>query len=507
MTTPPTTPRSVDAWIPVLDKVRLPISAREYQRAREALGRERASLRDIAEQLQDSPVLVLTILREANRGSDGGEPAESLEAALTRIGLQRTGELLGRLPRLPEGEPLPPFRQLTLISQHASHQASGLFAARLARLWQEIHWSSLLFLSPAWCLLGAYPHLLEAWEQRVLVRHEPVRRVESDLLGVPLIELCLALARHWRLPGWIVDGYRLLSADRRRLVKALHIVRDNEHPLQQQQALDADPALRRWLTLPSNTPVLANGLAIASHHGWSGLHTLRWQGLAALYLQQPMAQLQSLVHQRAVSSAHLHARPGLWHPALALVRPWEARYPAPAAPPPAPPTGDSAALIAWRRHCAELLAAPTPFANLLQLFNCARDALLAAGMQRVLILQQDPARQLLVARQASGLPAEALRLQLDPAHSQLLRQLMDKPRQLHLSDENIARFSAFLPGALKSVFASEHLVLRSLGAAPASLLLVADQAGAPLNPVALQAVGKTAQCIERAMDTFGRRAR
>lgn len=511
MTTSPPPPRTLAAWIKALDGVRLPVPQLDHQAAREALADERRSLREIAELLQVSPVLVLAIMREANRSDLGlGEQAESLEAALTRIGLKRANELLARIPSLKKGEPTPAFQQLVLVSLHASEQSSGLFARRLARLWQEVHWSSLLFLAPVWSLVGAYPHLLEAWEQRVLLRGEPVRRVETDLLGVPLISLCQALAEHWRLPGWIVDGYRLLGSDRRRLVRALHIVRDNEHPLAQQEMLDADPELRRWLTLPGNTPVLANGIAVAAHHAWSGLHTLRWQRLAALYLQQPLPDLQQLVHQHAVRSARAHARPDLWHPALALPMPWESRYPfAQQTPTAAPaPVPENPALAAWRGLCAELLRTPSPFANTLQLTTTARDALLACGLQRVLLLQLDNVRHLLIARQSAGLGHEAGHVQLDPTHSQLLRQLMDKPRQLHLTPENFARFSPLLPGALKSAFLGEHLLLRSLACNGRPVLLaVADRGGAALGDTALQAFARTVQCIERALDNYGRRPR
>ncbi|MBE0739287.1 hypothetical protein IH731_27555, partial [Escherichia coli] len=50
--------------------------------------------------------------------------------------------------------------------------ASGLFGARLARLWQEIHWGSLLTMAPVWALANARPQLLEQWQQRVLVQGE-----------------------------------------------------------------------------------------------------------------------------------------------------------------------------------------------------------------------------------------------------------------------------------------------------------------------------------------------
>src|SRR5690606_19502041 len=146
-------------------------------------------------------------------------------------GLKRAEGLIRDIPSVKYSDIPTPLRQMVMISGHASQQANGLFAARLARLSQEIHWGSLLFLSPVWTLLAARPELFDAWEQRILVKGEPASRVVQSLLGVSLLELCATLAEHWCLPAWIGQGYRLLCGNRRMLVKALHIARDNEHPL------------------------------------------------------------------------------------------------------------------------------------------------------------------------------------------------------------------------------------------------------------------------------------
>ncbi|MHB1370286.1 MAG: HDOD domain-containing protein, partial [Pseudomonadaceae bacterium] len=97
------------------------------------------------------------------------------------------------------------------------------------------------------------------------------------------------------------------------------------------------------------------------------------------------------------------------------------------------------------------------------------------------------------------------RLILDPQHSQVLRRLLDKPAQLHLQPDNIATFSALLPGTLKALFAGEHLLLRSLGSnGRVLMLLIADQDNAALSAPTLQAFDKTAQCIERALGNFSK---
>jgi HD-like signal output (HDOD) protein len=498
------TPRSIDAWLKQLDDVRLPIATHHHEAIRRTLQDSRKSLREIAEQMQDSPAIALAVLREANRNASSfSEPAESLEMALNRLGLKRTETLLDQMPVLDEAQIPLPLRQLQLISLHAAQQANGLFAGRLARLRQEIHWGSLLFLAPVWPLVATQPQLFEAWERRVLGGGEPACKVERELLGVSLPALCLALSRHWRLPDWIVQGYRLLVEDRRLLVKALHIARDNQHPLHQQQLLDEDALLRRWLTQPANSILLANGLAGSSHHNWSCEHHLRWQRLTGLYLQVALPEMQQLVHQQAVQSARQHGQPDLWHPAEALLWPWDAcrlkdlRAPAPAT---------NAQLDQWKQHCGKLLAQPSPFANVLQLTDSACQALQAGGMARVMVLLVDRMHSRLQAQQVVGLPSAAAQLRLDPAQSQVLRRLLTEPGQLRLSPANLAQVSALLPGTLKALFDGEHLLLRSLANnGRVVMLLVVDQGGGDIDTTALQVFGKTVQCIERALATFARR--
>ena len=497
-------PRTLDTWLKLLDGQLLPVPIESHQQVRRALADSRRSLRDIADLMQSSPALALSVMREANRKSTTlNEPAESLESALSRLGLKRTEELLERQPALPANEIPHALRQIQLISQHATQQANGLFAGRLARLWQEIHWGSLLFLAPLWSLLAAHPELLEVWQQRVLVKGEPAAKVEREVLGVPLLKLCLALAEQWRLPEWIIAGYRLLVNDRRMLAKALHIARNNQHPLQQQQHLDADSGLRRWLTQPANSILLANGLAISAHHAWNGPHSLRWQRLTGLYLQLPLDELQQQIHQHAAHSARQQNTAELWHPAEALLWPWDARRwqarPAALAP---------SAVHDWRQHCAQLLAQPSAFSNVLQLSACASQALQACGMRRVLLLLADRTHMRLLAQQSIGLDPASAGLSLDPQHSQVLRRLLREPGQLRLTPTNIAQFSALLPGALKALFPSEHLLLRSLVSnGRVVMLVVADQAGTAFSDTSLQAFSKTAQCIERALGSFANRGR
>lgn len=503
MSIPSTPPRSLSAWLQHLDGIRLPIAQSSHLEMTQALADSRRSMRDIAELMQQCPPVALLVLREANR--DASAPAPSVEIALTRLGMSRAEALLRKAPKAADEDVPLALRQIMLISQHAAHQACGLFGNRLARLWQEIHWCSLLFMAPLWPLACAYPELMRSWERRVMLEGEPAERVERELFGVPVRDICHALAEHWRLPEWILQGYRLLGSDRRLLVKALHIAREDLNPLHQQQRLDENVELRRWLTQPSNTILLANGLALAAHACWTGLHNLRWQRLTGLYLQLPLADIQQQVHQQAVRSARSISAAALWHPAQALLWPTgtpHLHYPAP--PKPAMKTD----LQGWREHCALLLRTPSPFVNVLQLTQCARDAVQACGIRRLALLLVDRERTRLVCQQSLGLGEQAIGLSLPVAQSQILRKLLEAPGQLHLTSANMARYSAFVPGPVKLLFGGDDLLLQSLGnRGRAVMLLIADMGGESFGEQQLQALGKTAQCIERALQQFAERGR
>ncbi|MDY7563107.1 HDOD domain-containing protein [Pseudomonas sp. 10B1] len=498
-------PRTLDAWHKQLDAIRLPVPIDSHAQVLSALGDNRRSLRDIAELMQESPSLVLSVLREVNHHSMGlSEPAESLEVAINRLGLKRTEELLQRLPALEFEDISPNLRQFQMISQHAMQQANGLFAGRLARLWQDIHWGSLLFLSPLWPMALAHPKLLEEWELRVIHKGESARIVENALFGVSLLKLCQNLAVAWRLPIWVTQGYNALINERRLLVKALHIARDHLNPLHQRQCLDADPALRRWLNQPANTILLANGIALSAQQAWDSPHSLRWQTLTCLYLQISLDELQQQVHQQAVQSARKHYATGLWHPAEALIWPAETRRIHRGMLPAPPPSAE--ALHQWRKYCTELLEEPSRFNNAMHLTTLARDALVACGMQRVMLLMIDRNMTVLRVHQIAGLEKDAMHLTLDIAQSTVLQRLLAQPTQLRLTPANNAQFSALLPARLKSLFSGDHLLLRSLSSKERVVMLVfADQGGGPLSEISVQAFGKTSQCIERALSSFSNR--
>ena len=498
-------PRSLDAWLERLDGAQLPVSARQREQLRRELQRADRPLHTIAQRLQTCPALTLALLREANRHGTGplGGTTEHLESALVRLGVNRAEAILLGLPERSASTLPPALIQLLQISQHAQHQAAGLFASRMARLEGEILCASQLFLAPLWALTQAFPDLLQRWEARVLGEHQPARAVEQDLFGVPLVELSLALARRWRLPEAVILGYQALCRERDTLIQCLRLARrPGANPLQHLQ--DDNPELLRWLTRPTLSALLANALALAAQHAWDDARSLRWQRLTALYLDLPLERLQTRVHCLAVDSARLLPAGPAWHPALALLWPTGSRRP-PAAEPPS--------LLSsffrpeeWRRLCERFSQQPSAFLNLPHLLASAAQVLELCGLQRFALLFSDRQGQLIALHQ-HGLPPRTPRLQADPGRWPLLPQLVAQSVLVHVSPQRNAGLCRKLPPDIREQFDERHMIMRGfdLGGRN-SLVLFGDQHGMPFSDRQLELLEKTARVIERGTLTFGRRA-
>jgi hypothetical protein len=90
----------------------------------------------------------------------------------------------------------------------------------------------------------------------------------------------------------------------------------------------------------------------------------------------------------------------------------------------------------------------------------------------------------------------------------VVRQLLAKPGRLQLSATNFAPDSAQLPGELKQLFPGPEWLLQSLASqGGTTLLLVAGSGDYPFHSTTLQALDKTAQCVERALLLFLSRPR
>mgnify|MGYP006187647121 CR=1 FL=1 len=195
-TVPTAKPTTLAAWIKRLDDVLLPVPQASHERVCKGIRDSRSSLRDIAELMQNSPALVLSVMREANSHTHGSltAPAENLEVALNRLGLKRAEELLARLPSVPAPDIPVALRQL-LLQQAGWQQASeGLFIARERHV-QALH-QVREHLEIADAHLAAQAQNLDLLAEELRLGQNALNAITGefsadDLLGVIFSSFCI----------------------------------------------------------------------------------------------------------------------------------------------------------------------------------------------------------------------------------------------------------------------------------------------------------------------------
>ena len=82
--------KTLAQWITQLDNTRLPVYKTQREQALAALQNSDKALGDIAQVISRAPTIAFIIMREANRNSSAqAEPVQTLEKALSRLGLAR----------------------------------------------------------------------------------------------------------------------------------------------------------------------------------------------------------------------------------------------------------------------------------------------------------------------------------------------------------------------------------------------------------------------------------
>ena len=498
-------PRLLSEWLQLLDQTRLPIAADDKRRLLHALSNNHNSIGDIARVAGSSPSIALLFFRAANQGTARAERrAQHMEAVIARLGISRCKELLNSFEVSSEDEIPQELRQLWLISEHANFQASGLFAIKLARLWQDINWSSLLFLSPLWPLLTRYPSLFRLWEQRLHNAGESQLKLELELFGTSLNNLCLALAEHWALPDLVIEAYNSINRRQRLLASALHVSRAHAEPLKRRQMLDARKDLTMWFRHPANSIIIAHGLSINAHYSWYHPHFRRWQEFASLLLGWPLAQVQSTTHQSAVSHAHNTGRSLLWHPACALPWPPQARQTRPL---PADEKPESVCVPQlWQQQARLLLQRPSPFANHAQLLAALGKLLNHAGLGRCALININHQTGKLQPVFQSGFAFVLHQPLSQDANALLVQQLLRNSRPVLVRPQNLGRLKELLTQDFSAAITSSNFLVGTIRLKHKPvMLLVADNHDRPLGIAETKAFDASSRYFEQALDIIATR--
>lgn len=502
-----------------LSKIVLPVEKKQLDRLAAFLDSDLLSLSELTREIMHLPVVALQICRVAG---EAARPRDidilTIEQACSLLGTQRILSILKSIPTADPADLPLPYRQLLSISQHAQIQAEGLFAHRMARLWHEMSLACLLFLAPCWAMIYHRPDLFEQWDARHLRPDTFRSRTDAVFLdSSDVLLLAQQIAEDWWLPPWILQGYRSLGSTRRTIVKALHLARDHDHPHEQQLKLDADKQLTRWLTQPANSLLMANGIALASHHDWEARHTRRWQQLTALYLGAALPVVQQHTHANAVTSAQRHSHePQLWHPAESLIWPHPTRRPPKENQATSTQTATEAAtqgdVAVWREHCLTLISQPSPFATLPDLLGTALRTFTAGlGVKECWVALYNGRQQQLMISASAGYPAER-RLPgtpLGPCRGNAWGDWLISQRRHDMDATQQSQNAALVPAALEP-FSRErayHLLPLTANGVLLGLIYVSNGANQPLlDAKRAAALVKTVDCLHKAFESFRAKA-
>src|SRR5690606_40612285 len=105
---------------------------------------------------------------------------------------------------------------------------------------------------------------------------------------------------------------------------------------------------------------------------------------------------------------------------------------------------------AWLRHC-QRLRQPGSFRNAVQLLDCARDALVACGLSRLLVLVANRDHSQLLIRQSHGLQPAPVYAAVSCQDDGILSRLLRKPARLLLDSANLTRLASRLPSPLPEI--------------------------------------------------------
>lgn len=475
-------PHTLEDWLQLLDNTKLPVPSGHKVRVEKALLNPNLNLNEIAQSISSAPSIALIFLREANKETGKfDEPAQHLEAALSRLGMLRCRQLLSCLDDTPDADIPIQLRQIWLIGAHAHQQAQTLFANKLARIWPEIYWGTLLFLAPLWPLLIRYPNLFHLWELRVMGGNQAQPEAEQEIFGTPLTKLCQALSENWALPSWIGRAYMLMNSQPTQLTQTLRIAKLYDAPVQQQQLIDQDKSLAAWIRQPANTILISNGLAINAHYSWYHEHCARWQRFAALFLGQPLDWVCKTTHETAVQHAQTLGATALWHPAKALLWPTDTLkrllfFEEPSLSIQAPSPNKQH----WQQIAQLMLARPLRLTTTGQLLNALQQMLQAGSLSRSVVFSINHKEQRLMPLIQHGLDLpKTWKIDLK---SPLLQKLLQQKITIHINPSNYPKLRPYLSPSLVQTFASQNLLLGSLiSDIHTTLLVVADANNAKLS--------------------------
>lgn len=313
------TAKGLKHWHKELLKVSLPALASTGQQLKKQLQDPDCSLRDIEVIVAEDPVLSFQLLTQANLIRTTPEnDVLSLPHALSLLGMDKLQPLLKNIKYIqfdPNKVAHNAFLQALNISLHAATQAFYIAEKKNSGSGEGHYWISLRLSSVFWLLSLASPKTYHGIEQRVLTG-ESRHIVEKEILGCTTQELTRSMLKDWQLSKFTQEHLNKLLNPSPKMLATLAT-----SAWQDGFAPEIKRAQHIFLQTPWVAAVFAHWLALNTAVNWQTPKTDRIERMISVYLNSPLNDVITFLHQNAVHCSKAHVLEGVWSPAIKLLHP------------------------------------------------------------------------------------------------------------------------------------------------------------------------------------------
>lgn len=439
------------------------------------------SYAELAQQLEDDPVLSYYILTRANAQRSGkGTTCKTPEQAISLIGTETLKSLIRQVPFESSSS--------TGIQNHhfVRTLVASLLAAYIARsicYYRELpnpdhsFWASLFLGVPMWLMWRCAPVEMRTVRQAFYARYNASRNAETEVFGCTFRSIAHAVTERLALPDLVIACYLPGNLPSER--QAILLARSARPELPPKLWEDRKLAIK--MQQPSFVVILANLVANAASYDWYSRATLRAQRILASYLSVPLEEAIALTHEAATIMSRNHPLPGVMLPAAKLLLPPRTRT---------KQVDDNKTSVATDISVASpkhidstlftqltdaMIHRPESFADMPALMNTALQALIeGVGLQRSMVALISPDGQRLKTFFSKGCDNQPAMQKFQTAISpqSIFARLSEKPSSAWIKQDSPGKIQSMIPENFRLAITVTDFFLMSvfIGKRPVAIL-------------------------------------
>jgi len=292
-------------WVDQLLQKTLPSVSTSSSILLRLLAQSTPSYQQMSDILRHDPVLALNLLNKANLRAHSNESlVKTLPQAISLLGTDFLEDLLQSTPP-PERASIPAviaYNKAIANSFFAAHLAQYVARIKLTAKDEEFYWHGLLYGLPLWLLWRFTPKKMQAWQDQLKHSFSLRKTLETRIFGGSFAEIWKRIHQGFALPDAITDTPVFDDIHNNRLI--VRIARHSRKSIAPQRSSDRDERL--LLNHPGFIIAICNLIAFQGALNLYSPITLRLTQCLSVYLEQPLKDTITNIHEIAVESARQH---------------------------------------------------------------------------------------------------------------------------------------------------------------------------------------------------------